>query len=332
MARRRAGGLVDPMKRPTVKQVVSWGGTALAIVTMAYLAYQLYTLSTNAEIDFASFASAGVILGLVFVTLFEGLGILLAGFNFRALVKNVSGILVKKPLALVVYTISNLYKYIPGGAMYVVGRNLLAVETEDLRHPEVALSTVIEGALVALAAIVIIVVTAFDHARDHLRGINPPTIVVLIIIVVLVLAASAAFIFRHKIMDGLRKLFKQVQMLRPLMLIKRFAFALLLMTLWGGTFLATLVVLGQEMSPGMAPSVIGMFLLAWLAGFLTPGAPSGAGVREITMYVFLGGMVNEGILLSAMVIHRVVAAAGDVAAYGVAVAYARIAKMRETRL
>jgi len=73
-------------------------------------------------------------------------------------------------------------------------------------------------------------------------------------------------------------------------------------------------------------------LLAWLAGFLTPGAPSGAGVREIIMHVFLGNMVSIELLLMAMVIHRVVAAAGDVAAYGVAVMYSRVAKMRRARV
>jgi len=318
------------MKLPTSKQLVSWAGTALMIASLGFLGRRLFDL--RGEEDLTALISAGVVVGLVGVAFFEGLGILLAGFNFRALVKNVSGVLVDRPFAVLVYTISNLYKYIPGGVMYVVGRNRLAMETEDLSHPHVALSTVLEGALVAVAAIVIIVVTVWDHAVEHFRGVELPTFVVIIIIVVLVLAASAAFSFRHKIAQELRKLFKHMQVLRPLVIIKRFAFALLLMSLWGGTFLATLMVLGQEVSPEIAITIVGLFLLAWLAGFLTPGAPSGAGVREFIMLMFLGGMVNESLLLAAMVLHRVVAAAGDVAAYGVAVAYERVAKMRQTRL
>jgi len=311
------------MTRPTKKQLVSWAGTVLMIVSLVFLAQWLYTH----RVYMVALTSASVIIGLVFVALFEGFGILLAGLNFRALVKNVSGVLVHRPLALVVYTVSNLYKYIPGGVMYVVGRNRLAVETEELSHPEVALSTVIEGALVAVAAVVIVIITVFDHAREYLRQEGLPTSLALILIVAVVLSGSAVFSFRHKIMTGLRKLFEHMQVLRPLVIVKRFGFALMLMTLWGGTFLATLVVLGQEMSPGFAPTVIGLFLFAWLAGFLTPGAPSGLGVREVIIMMFMGGILNEDVLMPAIIIHRVVAAAGDVAVYGVAVAYAHIAKM-----
>ena len=312
------------MKPPTKKQLVSWAGTLLMIASLAFLARRLFAL--REDIDVATLTSAGVIAGLVFVTLFEGLGILLASFNFRALVRNVSGVLVEKPLGLVVYTISNLYKYIPGGVMYVVGRNRLAVETDDLGHPEVALSTFIEGALVAIAAVIIVIITAFDHAREYMRQVELPMVFVLVLIAVVVVAGSVLYSLRQKISSGASKLFEHMQVLKPLVLLKRFGFALLLMTLWGGTFLATLVVLGQEMSPGLAPTVIGLFLLAWLAGFLTPGAPSGLGVREMIMLLFLGNILNEGMLLSAMIIHRIVAAAGDVAAYGIAIGYAHIKK------
>ena len=319
------------MKRPSKKQIVSWTGTILMFASLAFLARRLF--SYGADIDISALASASVITGLIVVALFEGIGIHLAAFNFRALVKNVSGVLVARPLALVVYTISNLYKYIPGGVMYVVGRNRLAVETDELSHPEVALSTVLEGAIIAVAAIVIVIVTAFEPAMEYLRQeVELPTAFVVAIIVVVVLAGSAIFSLRHKIIKGLKSLFEHIQVLRLPVLIMRFGFGLVIMVLWGGTFLATLVVLGQEMSPGMAPMIIGLFLLAWLAGFLTPGAPSGLGIREMVMLMFLGSVVNEGILLSAMIIHRVLAAAGDVAAYGVALAYAHICKMTEKNL
>ena len=309
-------------KQPSTKKLVSYAGTALMIAALVFLGRRLFAL--RGDIDVATLTSAGVIAGLVFVALFEGFGILLASFNFRALVRNVSGVLVAKPLGLVVYTISNLYKYIPGGVMYVVGRNRLAVETDDLSHPEVALSTVIEGALVAIAAVVIVIITAFDHARVYLGQVELPTALAVALIALVIIGASALYSFRQKISAGATKLFRDMQVLKPLVLVKRFGFALILMTLWGGTFLATLMVLGQEMAPGMAPTVIGLFLLAWLAGFLTPGAPSGLGVREMIMLMFMGGVVNEGVLISAMIIHRILAAAGDVAAYGVAVGYAHI--------
>ena len=312
------------MKYPSKKQIVSWVGTAFMVASLVFMAHRLF--QSRADIDIAVLVSGGVIAGLIFVAIFEGIGILLAAFNFRALIKNVSGVLVARPLALVVYTISNLYKYIPGGIMYVVGRNRLAVETDELSHPKVALSTVLEGMIIAIAAIVIVVVTVFDHAAEYLRQVEWPDSIAVVLIIITALLGLVVFFLRHKIMLGLKKLFDHMQLLRLPVLLTRFGFGLVIMVLWGGTFLATLVVMGQDMAPGLGPTVIGLFLLAWLAGFLTPGAPSGLGVREFVMLMFMGGIVNEGILLSAMFMHRIVAAAGDVAAYGVAVGYSHFSK------
>ncbi|MCL2571528.1 MAG: hypothetical protein FWE11_03915 [Defluviitaleaceae bacterium] len=304
------------------KKIVSWAGTLLMVASLVFLGRRLF--SYQADFEISSLITSTVIIGLVLVTLFEGFGILLASFNFRALVKNVSGFLVDRPLAMVVYTVSNLYKYIPGGVMYVAGRHRLAVETEALSHSKVALSTVLEGIIIAFAAIVLIIVTVFDHAAEYLRYVELPTAVVVVLIAVVVIAGSVLFSLRKKIADKMQKLFEHMRVLSPLVLLKRFGFGLILMTLWGGTFLATLMVMGQPLTPSQVPTVIGLFLLSWLAGFLTPGAPSGLGIREVVILMFMGGILNEEILLSAMIMHRIVAAVGDVTAYGIAIGYAKL--------
>ena len=313
------------MKRFTKKQIISWAGSVFMIASLVFIGFLLFDQIQSDAFDVSVLTSGGVVAGLLLVAFFEGFGIILAGLNFRALVKNVSGVLVARPLGLLVYTISNVYKYIPGGVMYVVGRNRLALETEDLGHPEVALSTVIEGALVAIAAVLIVLITVFDHALEALREVYLSTFFYVALIAIVVIAGAVVFYFRVKIAEGVRKLSKHMQVLRPLVLLKRFAFAVLMMMVWGGTFLATVVVLGYEVTPGSAITIIGFFLLAWLAGFLTPGAPSGAGVREIIMIALMGEMIGEGTLLMAMIMHRIVAALGDVGVYGVAVLYAHFA-------
>jgi hypothetical protein len=70
-------------------------------------------------------------------------------------------------------------------------------------------------------------------------------------------------------------------------------------------------------------------MLSWLAGFLTPGAPSGLGVREVLMMMFMAGTLNEGILISAMFMHRMLTVMGDVIAYGMAFTYAQVKKRME---
>jgi hypothetical protein len=58
-------------------------------------------------------------------------------------------------------------------------------------------------------------------------------------------------------------------------------------------------------------AVCGAYVLAWLAGLVTPGAPAGLGVREIVLIFLLEGLVAERELLLAIVLGRVVTVIGD---------------------
>ena len=63
------------------------------------------------------------------------------------------------------------------------------------------------------------------------------------------------------------------------------------------------------------PQVIilcGAFVVAWLAGLATPGAPAGAGVREVVLMVLLKGSIPEAELLLAVILSRMVTVIGDV--------------------
>jgi glycosyltransferase 2 family protein len=59
------------------------------------------------------------------------------------------------------------------------------------------------------------------------------------------------------------------------------------------------------------PAVCGAYIVAWLAGLITPGAPAGVGVRELVLLLLLKGHVVESDLLLAVVIGRMVTVLGD---------------------
>ncbi len=63
-------------------------------------------------------------------------------------------------------------------------------------------------------------------------------------------------------------------------------------------------------------SAAGAYVLAWLVGFLTPGAPAGLGVRELALLFLLKGIVNEADLLFAAVLWRGITVGGDVLFFG----------------
>jgi len=306
-------------KKIDAKKLVSFVGTLLMILSIFFVVQRLRATGGGDDgIDFALLTSPWIIAGLLFVATTEGLGILAAGLNFRALLRNVSGIAVDRILAVKVYTESNVYKYIPGGVMYVAGRNRLAVEVKALSHGKVVLSTILEGVAMVVGVIVVAVVFAFEHSVSYIRTLEIPTFVFVLLGLVLLSVIPTIYCLRHRIRSGIKKLTDNTETISWFVIVKRLGFSVLLMFLYSGTFLMTLMLMGQSMTFELGFAIIGLYLLSWLAGFMTPGAPSGLGIREAVMMMFLTGFVDDSILISAMVMHRVLTVMGDVFAYVIA--------------
>ncbi len=61
--------------------------------------------------------------------------------------------------------------------------------------------------------------------------------------------------------------------------------------------------------------IAGVYVVSWLAGLLTPGAPAGIGLREMVFLAILHAVVSEGELLKTIVFSRVVTVGGDILFY-----------------
>ena len=59
----------------------------------------------------------------------------------------------------------------------------------------------------------------------------------------------------------------------------------------------------------------GAYVLAWLIGLLTPGAPAGVGVRELVLLFLLKGEISETDLVFAVLLGRIMTVGGDVFIY-----------------
>ena len=306
-----------------VKKIVSWAGMALMLVSLLFIARRL--ILTWHGVDLSILTSPRIIIALLLIALMIGISIILASINFRILIANISGIRVERALAAKVYASSNLYKYIPGGVMYVLGRNRMAIETEGLSHGKVVLSTALEGIILAVAALIFSMAFAFNYFRYYIRQFNilPPVSLVLGLIALIII--SVLFLFRRQLRTSLSQLKNNTKDFRLAVLAKRLAFAFALVSLWSGIFLLTSMLMGQHMPTlRLGVTIMGTYILAWLAGMLIPGVPGGLGIREAALLMLMPGMLCEHILLSAIVMHRVLSVVGDVAAYGMAVIYSRI--------
>lgn len=78
------------------------------------------------------------------------------------------------------------------------------------------------------------------------------------------------------------------------------------------TGVLSLIIGVSLLTPSIALMFCSAFVVAWLAGLITPGAPAGVGVRELILVMLLKGLVPESELLLAVLLSRIVTVAGDV--------------------
>ena len=71
-----------------------------------------------------------------------------------------------------------------------------------------------------------------------------------------------------------------------------------------------LMALGEMLGLGASPALAGGGVAAWIAGFVTPGAPGGLGIREAVM-VIVGAGTSADKLLMLGILLRVVTFGGD---------------------
>ena len=305
---------MERLRKIDIKKATSIAGTILMIASLFFIGIRLADMWDY--LNFYILASAGTIMLLLLVVFGESFNVLLIAENFRFLVRDLSQLAINRPLAMKIYNSANMYKYIPGGFMYIVGRSQLAVEVDELSHGKVALSTAIEGVLWAVAALILASIYTFDYLVLYVgqRDLHFLWLMLGLLAPVVVLVA---YRFRHKIKEITKGL-------RAMMVIKRLMTMLVIVNFWGMSFLATMAILGQPITLSLGFTIVGLFIVSWLVGYLTPGAPSGLGIREIVLMMFLSGIVYEDILLSAIVIHRALQIFGDLVAYGIAWSYARI--------
>ncbi|MCE2542723.1 MAG: hypothetical protein J4F30_04700 [Acidobacteria bacterium] len=198
------------------------------------------------------------------------------------------------------YGLSQLAKYIPGNVFQFAGRQLIGV-SGGLPHSVLARSALHEllgltaaGGLISLWALPLVAV--------GLSWVSTP----------LVGAATVGLALATvRLVAGAR--------------IARALGAHLLFLLAAATvffWLLGLLAPHPDQAAAWLP-IWGAYTAAWMAGFATPGAPAGLGVRELVLLFLLSGRVQEETLLVAVALARLITVLGDLLFFGAAAWAAR---------
>lgn len=81
----------------------------------------------------------------------------------------------------------------------------------------------------------------------------------------------------------------------------------------GAIFLCVLysIVDSWNMSLAQVLPLIGAYVIAWLAGLVTPGSPAGVGIREFLLILLLKPFFSEIDIVMAVILSRITTVAGD---------------------
>ena len=272
------------MASTAIKYWLNLVGAGLGIVGIIFVILRLDTHSN--EINFLVFEISDLALLVTNSIFFGATNILLAlawWFQLQFLKLNPPWY-----WALKAYGISQLAKYLPGNIFHLLGRQALGM-AYNLPAASLAKSSAWEIGTIVLASM------SFTILLIPIIWLQN-TILISLVIFLITIVSFYQILKKVYTVDIAKSLFLHVNFLA--------ASGLIFVSILG-------LVLDQPLSLGLVPSLCGVYVTAWLIGFITPGAPAGLGVREFVALLLLRPMFSEADLLLAILLSRVVTISGD---------------------
>ena len=294
-------------------------GSLLMVLALVMIARRLYKYRAAL---ISAITVSSVLAGVLFMLL-QAAYILFNSALYNRLIRVITGKALPQEVVSHLYTKSNLYKYLPGNVMHLIGRNQIAAYCQ-VPHGDIAFCTVLELAITCLGPAIVSIIFSWKMVITWL-GAHPGTIKWICILAAIALACCAAILVFLKKKGSFAKWFSRVRGALPLMGGMVICYALW-NALMGAAFLLLLKTISPELAWTAHLEIIGIFSFSWLIGFITPGAPGGLGIREAILMFFLDGIASADAVTSAAMINRIASIFGDMLAYGIMIMVVWIAK------
>ena len=267
-----------------LKTALSWIGTGLAVLGVVYVVLELFSFS--AEIDLSRFKPRHWILALGLATIYGFSSFALGVAWWKLLLRYRPSV----PLIWAIRThgLSQLAKYVPGNIFHLAGRQALGVAAG---LPGVALtrSAVWEVTLLGIAGAI--------FSPLILPSLSP-----------VVSASYSLGMYAGSAALGIWCFAR----FAALEVAQAFVWQILFLIAAGVVFVCVLALVTESwFTAALLPMVCGAYVIAWLVGFITPGAPGGIGIREMVLLFLLEGHVATGGLLLALIVGRSITIVGD---------------------
>lgn len=303
---RKGSGLLDK------KRIVNIIGKILMVLSIVFIAVKIYRYN----LDFSVLSEKNILIVIALSAIACGFSTyFLSPFGFVRILGVVSPKKIPARKIRYTYCKSNLYKYLPGNVMHYVGRNQIAVD-EGIAHSEVITASVLEVITIVITSCILSLVLSYSYFIQWFETNGFSWKILVIAAVAVVLATVLAVVFRKKAAEFIsqHKSLLSKKMAGEI-LISAFVYTVnFLVTAFVSAYLIVIIT-GTDYSA--LPKLCGLSVMAWLIGFITPGAPGGIGIRESVMCMFLAtnDTTSTSGILTAVLLYRIVCILGDVIAF-----------------
>lgn len=295
-----------------MKKLIKIIGNILAVLSILFVVRSI----SKMDIDYKYIFSIPNIWILVLVgCIIAFLWIIVMGVAWKRAIDYFAGNKCSTFKAVKIYAKANLGKYIPGNVMHYVERNVFASDM-GLDHLEVATSTVLEIVGMVIATVTIGCIFAYDKLFLSLKNVLTFNYILLIVAGILAIIFMVLFLIKKnkKIQAILHKLLNLhfIKMYLANLTIYVLSFLVL------GMLMAMLVaaIEGKSLSVDNIFLIISAYVIAFVIGFVIPGAPGGIGVREFVLSLIMAGSEYADAVLIAAIIHRFITVfGGDIMGY-----------------
>lgn len=275
-----------------LKSVAVWGGRFILLLALVFVAFEIQRHWNGISSWRPSASQLTLILAL---SVPYALSLLLLAEGWHRVV-NLFG---SEPRSrtFASFCVTQVAKYLPGNVAHLIGRGLY-LRGNAVSDGEIVKATLLELAVIPLgAAVTIVFLGSLGFFSDLLPWF--PEIAWYGSALVLCCAVAFALLAPARA-PGVAG--RQIGNVLPAV-----GLAAAFMLCLGGTFAAIFNLLSEAPVAVLA----GAGVIAWLVGYLTPGAPGGIGTREATLIALLSFLNQEETVLIATALFRIVTTLGD---------------------
>lgn len=296
-----------------IKKYLKYIGNLVTVVSIAFVIYAVFKL----KIDFAKLANPRAIMILIIGALGVTFTVYFLAYAWKNSLDYLAGRKTKYKDVAYVYGKANIGKYLPGNVMHYVERNLFATKI-GLNQLDLAISSIIEVIGIIIVALLFSAVCAHEELLRAAEKYVKPVYVILLFVLGVLAIAALVIIYRksRRIRDMVKRL-ADWKFLK-VFLINLVIYAIVLAILGAVLVLVCGFIYDAGIDAAGVAAIITYYMLAWVLGFVVPGAPGGIGVREAILVLLLSPVIGETVTLSAALIHRLISIIGDFIGYVIA--------------